>query len=45
VILRYFKGEPSSHVIRYRNGQVVAHWPGLAFDHQGPAAHRNLANG
>jgi hypothetical protein len=31
VIPRYFKGEPSVHVIRYRSGQVVAHGPGLAF--------------
>jgi hypothetical protein len=27
----YFKGEPNTDVIRYRDGQVVQHGPGLAF--------------
>ncbi|MDH5544976.1 MAG: SPFH domain-containing protein [Gammaproteobacteria bacterium] len=31
MILNYFKGEPSQHVIRYRNGEVVAHGAGRAF--------------
>ena len=29
--MRYFKGEPNVHVIRYRNGRVRANGPGLAF--------------
>ncbi len=30
-MIRYFKGEPNTEVIRYRRGRVVAHGPGLAF--------------
>jgi len=29
--MRYFKGEPNVHVIRYRNGRVRANGAGLAF--------------
>ena len=29
--MRYFKGEPNMHVIRYRGGRVRADGPGLAF--------------
>lgn len=29
--IKYFKGEPNVHVIRYRQGNVVKHGPGIAF--------------
>lgn len=29
--IKYFKGEPSSYVIRYKAGKVIAHGEGLAF--------------
>jgi hypothetical protein len=31
MLIRYFKGEPSTHVIRYRNGKVVASGEGANF--------------
>jgi len=31
MIPRYFKGEPNIHVVRYRNGNVAKHGPGIAF--------------
>ncbi|WP_455387569.1 SPFH domain-containing protein [Petrachloros mirabilis] len=31
MIFRHYKGEPGLYVIRYRNGKVVRHGPGLAF--------------
>jgi hypothetical protein len=31
MIIRYFKGEPNTDVIRYRGGGVAQHGPGLAF--------------
>ncbi len=31
MIIRYFKGEPNTHVIRYRGGATVRNGPGLAF--------------
>lgn len=31
MFLRYFKGEPSSYVLRYRNGRLAAHGAGLTF--------------
>jgi hypothetical protein len=29
--LGYFKGEPNSYILRYRNGRLVDHGPGLTF--------------
>jgi hypothetical protein len=31
MLIKYFKGEPSTHVIRYRNGKVVANGEGANF--------------
>lgn len=31
MFVRYFKGEPSSYILRYRNGRLVDHGPGLTF--------------
>ena len=31
MMLRHFKGEPNTHVIRFRGGNVLAHGPGLQF--------------
>lgn len=31
MLLRYFKGEPNVHVIRYRSGRVAAHGDGINF--------------
>jgi hypothetical protein len=31
MVIRYFKGEPNTDVIRYRGGRVAQHGPGLAF--------------
>ena len=31
MLIRYFKGEPSTHVIRYRNGRIVASGEGANF--------------
>lgn len=31
MLVKYFKGEPSTHVIRYRNGKVVDHREGANF--------------
>lgn len=31
MVLNYYKGEPNSYVIRYRNGAVTQHGPGLTF--------------
>src|SRR5215813_5313018 len=31
MIIKYFKGEPNTDVIRYRGGRVAQHGPGLAF--------------
>lgn len=31
MFIRYFKGEPNAHIVRYRNGKVVAHADGANF--------------
>ena len=31
MLIRYYKGEPSDYVIRYKNGRVAKHGPGLTF--------------
>ena len=31
MLMRYFKGKPSSYILRYRNGRLVDHGPGLTF--------------
>ena len=31
MFFRYFKGDPSSYVLRYRNGRLLKHGPGLTF--------------
>lgn len=31
MLIRYFKGEPNVHVIRYRNGRIAAHGDGINF--------------
>ena len=31
MLIKYFKGEPSAHIIRYRNGEIVAHGDGANF--------------
>lgn len=31
MIFKYFKGEPNTFVIRYRNGKVIKHGEGLTF--------------
>ena len=31
MVLKYYKGEPNTYVIRYRNGQVRQHGAGLTF--------------
>ena len=31
MVIRYFKGEPNTYVIRYKNGKVRAHGAGLTF--------------
>jgi hypothetical protein len=31
MVIKYFKGEPNTDVIRYRGGRVAQHGPGLAF--------------
>lgn len=28
MMIKYFKGEPGAHIIRYRNGKIVAHGDG-----------------
>lgn len=31
MLMRYFKGDPSSYILRYRNGRLIDHGPGLTF--------------
>jgi hypothetical protein len=31
MLIKYFKGEPNAHILRYRGGAVVGDGPGLAF--------------